>query len=453
MKVTLFYFYSLILILGPILPLNAQSNSAQNVDDLLTSTQWNSLFPKRAGTYGAHPQGYTTDFYSYLNFKQAVTEMSDYLVQIRKKPGVWGELTTITKKSTNQTYNYSQVDSWWYTNSTPEVVINVDFADFVNTNSAYNNKRELAAFLANISKETTGGWQTPVGGNSPGDYAQWGLYFVHEVGLTSANCDSNVYSDSGNLDYPPTPGQCYYGRGPIQLSWNYNYGQFSKFLYNDKYILLNNPNLVQQDGVLAFKSAIWFWMMPQCPKPSCHQAMQELWLPQTGEYTSTKMYKKGFAHTNNIINGGLECRNTSTAAFTQKVVLRSELYKYYLSILGLTPTEIALEDSGNYSTLCYENSSNTMQDYLSCSQVVLNTENFDLNLFEIYPNPGDNELFVNHSDVINSIEIYNTLGQKIKTFQPNSLNVKLNTENFPSGFYLIHIKSQKNQAVINWVKK
>ena len=163
MKVTLFYFYTLILILGPILPLNAQSNSAQNVDDLLTSTQWNSLFPKRAGTYGAHPQGYTTDFYSYLNFKQAVTEMSDYLVQIRKKPGVWGELTTITKKSTNQTYNYSQVDSWWYTNSTPEVVINVDFADFVNTNFAYNNKRELAAFLANISKETTGGWQTPVG--------------------------------------------------------------------------------------------------------------------------------------------------------------------------------------------------------------------------------------------------------------------------------------------------
>jgi basic endochitinase B len=453
MKLTLFYFYTTILFIGLFLPLNAQNNSVQNVDDLLTNTQWNSLFPKRAGTYGAHPQGYTTDFYSYLNFKQAVSEMSDYLVQIRKKPGVWGELTTITKKSTNQTYNYSQVDSWWYTNTTPEIVINVDFADFVSTNSAFNNKRELAAFLANISKETTGGWQTPVGGNSPGDYAQWGLYFVHEVGLTSANCNSNVYSDSGNLEYPPTPGQCYFGRGPIQLSWNYNYGQFSKFLYNDKYILLNNPNLVQQDGVLAFKSAIWFWMMPQCPKPSCHQAMQELWLPQTGEYTSTKMYKKGFAHTNNIINGGLECRNTSTAAFTQKVVLRSELYKYYLSILGLTPTEIALEDSGNYSTLCYENSSNAMQDYQSCSQVVLNTENFDLDLFEIYPNPGDNELFVNHSDVINSIEIYNALGQKIKTFQPNSLNVKLNTENFPSGFYLIYVKSQKNQAVINWVKK
>ena len=37
-------------------------------------------------------------FIPFLNFKQAVTEMSDYLVQIRKKPGVWGELTTDYKK-------------------------------------------------------------------------------------------------------------------------------------------------------------------------------------------------------------------------------------------------------------------------------------------------------------------------------------------------------------------
>lgn len=451
MKVTLRNLLKLILLLGIISPVLAQENAVQNVDDLLTNTQWNSLFPKRAGTYGAHPQGYTSDFYSYQNLKQAITEMSDYLVQIRKKPGVWGELTTITKKSTNQTYNYSQVDSWWYTNPTPETVINVDFANFINTNSAYNNKRELAAFLANISKETTGGWQTPVGGNSPGDYAQWGLYFVHEVGYTSTN-SAGTYSQA-STEYPPNPAKGYYGRGPIQLSWNYNYGQFSKFLYNDVSILLNNPDLVQQNGILAFKSAIWFWMMPQCPKPSCHQAMQELWQPQTGEYSSTKMYKKGFAHTNNIINGGLECRNTSTAAFTQKVVLRSELYKYYLSILGLTPAEIALEDSGNYSTLCYENNSNAMQDYLSCSQVVLNNENFDLNLFEIYPNPGSDILFINHKNSIDSIEIFNSLGQNIKSYQPNQVSVSLNTESFPSGFYLIHIKSEKSQTIVNWVKK
>lgn len=115
--------------------------------------------------------------------KQAVSEMADYKVTIRKKIGVWGELTTVTRISTNITYNYSDVEAWWHANTTPETVIYVDFKDFINRVSKQNNKRELAAFLANISKETTGGWQIPVGGGTSGDYAQWGLYFVHEVGI------------------------------------------------------------------------------------------------------------------------------------------------------------------------------------------------------------------------------------------------------------------------------
>lgn len=147
--------------------------SAQNtnIDSLLTPTQWNALFPKRAGTFGVHPQGYTTDFYSFSNFKQAANELADYKVTIRKKTGVWGELTTVTRKSTNTTYTYIDVDPSWHTNTTPETVIIVDFKDFVNRSSSLNNKRELSAFLANISKETTGGWQTPVGGGTAGDYA------------------------------------------------------------------------------------------------------------------------------------------------------------------------------------------------------------------------------------------------------------------------------------------
>lgn len=234
--------------------------------------------------------------------------------------------------------------------------------------STVNNKRELAAFLANISKETTGGWQTPVGGGSAGDYAQWGLYFVHEVGYSSTT-SAGTYSQA-HAEYPPNANKGYYGRGPIQLSWNYNYGQFSKFIFNDKNVLLNNPDTIQKDGVLAFKSAIWFWMMPQCPKPSCHQVMHDLWLPVTGEYSANKMFKKGFAHTNNIINGGLECRMGSSAAFTAKVALRSDLYKFYLGIAGFNATQIAAENTGNNTTLCYESSSNAMQDYVNCAVVV-----------------------------------------------------------------------------------
>jgi hypothetical protein len=42
---------------------------------------------------------------------------------------------------------------------------------------------------------------------------------------------------------------------------------------------LNNPELVAQDPVLAFKTAVWFWMTPQAPKPSCHDVMLGYYTP------------------------------------------------------------------------------------------------------------------------------------------------------------------------------
>lgn len=413
-----------------------------NLDNLINQNIWNSLFPKRAGTFGTHPQGYTTDFFSYANFKQAVTELSDYLVQLKSKNGVSGQLITITRKSTSNTYIYNDVSPSWYSNPNPEIIVTVDFEDFVNRSSEIDNKRELAAFLANISKETTGGWQLPVGGGSEGDYAVWGLYFVHELGYNSTN-GAGAYSQA-SAEYPPNPAVGYYGRGPIQLSWNYNYGQFSKFLYNDKNILLNSPDDVQNDGVLSFKSAIWFWMMPQCPKPSCHQVMHNLWLPETGAYISNKMYKKGFAHTNNIINGGLECRSTTTATFAQKVILRSDLYKYYLGLMGLSAAEIALEDVGDFTTLCYESASNTMENYLNCT--VINTVSFDNDLklsTQFYPNPATDEIYVSSPEIVDRVELINSLGQIIYSQNVRSINAVVSLKEVEAGLLIVRIYSGK----------
>jgi len=304
--------------------------------------------------------------------------------------------------------------------------------------------------LANISKETTGGWQLPIGSGSEGDYAKWGLYFVHELGYNSSN-SAGVYSQT-HTEYPPNPAVGYYGRGPIQLSWNYNYGQFSKFLFNDKSILLNNPDSIQRDGVLAFKSAIWFWMMPQCPKPSCHQVMHDLWEPEKDEYLSSKMYVKGFAHTNNIINGGLECRSTSSSAFTEKVVLRSELYKYYLSVLGLNSSQIASENTNTYSTLCYESDSNAMQDYTSCALAKnLNTSEFASPYFTIYPNPSNNKLNITHFSIIDNVEISNSMGQVVSMIYVNNTQVELNIKNYKSGVYTIKIHSGDHIIVKRFV--
>ena len=39
---------------------------------------------------------------------------------------------------------------------------------------------------------------------------------------------SKDYCDEGNKQYPCVRGKGYYGRGPIQISWNYNYGPAGK---------------------------------------------------------------------------------------------------------------------------------------------------------------------------------------------------------------------------------
>lgn len=82
------------------------------------------------------------------------------------------------------------------------------FPNFGNAGSLSTRKREIAAFLAQISHETTGGWATA----PDGPYA-WGLCFKEEVSPQSDYCDSS------NKEWPCYPGKSYKGRGPIQLSW------------------------------------------------------------------------------------------------------------------------------------------------------------------------------------------------------------------------------------------
>ncbi|CAM8955108.1 unnamed protein product [Rhodiola kirilowii] len=165
------------------------------------------------------------------------------------------------------------------------------FRSFGNRGSQVVQRREVAAFLAQISQETTGGWATA----PDGPYA-WGLCFKEEISPQSKYCDAT------NTQWPCVAGKSYNGRGPIQLSWNYNYGPAGKALGFDG---LANPEIVSNNSVIAFKTALWFWMTEQKPKPSCHDVM-------TGRYRLTREDRAanrtlGFGLTTNIINGGLEC--------------------------------------------------------------------------------------------------------------------------------------------------
>ena len=281
MKKTLIIFISILAINGfsqtaisakePIRLLDNEHKKTK-LTKLLSEAKWNKLFPNRYGCNSIDPLKVTGDFYSFKAFVEAAKH----------------------------------------------------FPDFLNGDTE-TQKRELAAFLANIAQETSGGWA-----EAPGGYFKWGLRYVEE----NQKGIINPYADSSKKNYPPVAGKYYYGRGPKQLSWNYNYGQFSEAWFGSKDTLLLHPELLAEDGELAFASALWFWMTPQFPKPSCHDIMTGKWKPTANDLQKGRV--PGFGATLNVINGGVECGNGNELEETS---YRYEYYKYFCNYLHVLPGE------------------------------------------------------------------------------------------------------------------
>jgi chitinase len=178
------------------------------------------------------------------------------------------------------------------------------FNGFGTTGDDNTKKKELAAFLAQTSHETTGGW--PAAPDGP--YA-WGYCFVKEK------------------DPSPDFGR-YYGRGPIQLTHDYNYRQAGQAINED---LINNPDLVSTNPTVSFKTAIWFWMTPQSNKPSSHDVITGRWTPTAADRSAGRV--PGYGVITNIINGGIECGHGQDNQADDRV----GFYRRYCQILGVSP--------------------------------------------------------------------------------------------------------------------
>jgi chitodextrinase len=296
---------------------------------LLTNDDWNWMFPLRSGKYATNggsrnaapiaASDGSTDSFSLNAFIRAVLE-----------------------------YN-----NWAKTNG---------YKQFLNQGTLKQQAEEFLVFWAKSSRETSGSWST-----APSPWIEtetfagetmkvWkgGLYWVEEVGYTtnSATGKSTAigYVDTGSSMFPPSAGRSYYGRGVIQLSWNYNYGAFSYWMYDNGLFrtakdaagvckvdardkLLDYPNLVADCGDLSILSGIWFWMTPQGAKPSSHDVIygdvtniskstQDNGLPKTntsyvpktaaGETSDSEVFAYRLGTVINIVNGGLECNKAST---------------------------------------------------------------------------------------------------------------------------------------------
>nr|QGP73782.1 Endochitinase [Sedum alfredii] len=187
------------------------------------------------------------------------------------------------------------------------------FPGFGTTGDDATRRRELAAFFGQTSHETTGGWaQAPDGPYS------WGYCFSRER-------NQAAYCDPG---YPCLPGRLYYGRGPIQLTHNYNYLSAGTAINEN---LISNPDLVATDPVITFKTAIWFWMTAQGNKPSSHNVIIGNWRPTAADTAAGRV--PGYGVITNIINGGLECNGLNNAAVDSRI----GFYRRYCDMFRIAP--------------------------------------------------------------------------------------------------------------------
>jgi predicted chitinase len=165
------------------------------------------------------------------------------------------------------------------------------FPAFARTGSDTVRRQEAAAFLANANHETGG------------------LVHVTEINKSNDLCDeSQPYGC-------PAGTFAYYGRGPIQLSWNFNYKAAGDALGLN---LLGNPYLVEQQASVAWQTALWYWMTQNGPGTmTAHSAM---------------VNQRGFGETIRSINGALECNGRNPA----QVQSRISAYQRFTQILGVT---------------------------------------------------------------------------------------------------------------------
>jgi basic endochitinase B len=222
-------------------------------------------------------------------------------------------------------------------------------------------QRELATFFAHAAQETGGGQTIHRILEWTREDACWpltgGVVAQNDAATTCTAYDGLCPSGLCPVDAH------YYGRGIKQVSWYFNYMGISGTFLKDPKILIDNPDLVAQDGYLLLASGLWFFMTPQPPKPSMHDVMTGRYTP-TGAANGVRVDADGsvtdkFAATVSIVNGGNECSSIGPPPtkdnidFTQASMNRFARYLDMLDFLGVSASNRAAVEKSYVANTTY----------------------------------------------------------------------------------------------------
>ena len=306
---------------------------------------WEWLFPMANGHIKQFPSAYNADVaagkypYTYTNYLKAVA----------KYPAFCGDDAADSSADLDELCMQAMASMFAHfaqevgghlgnTNATYTAPVNGTLIDRSGDKETGNNDDGGPMKEFACSGTESGGWC----GDQAQSIPEWrqALYWVNESGCSETgagclyrSCDPGTWQAEA---WPCPADTKYFGRGPKQLSYNYNYGPYSYIIYGDVNPLLQNPAKVTE-GWLAFASAVYFFMQPRPPKPSMFELIYGYWsAPTVNSATDVDSKEPGpsFGASIMIINGGIECGGSKATA---QAANRVKYYTGFMDYFGLDP--------------------------------------------------------------------------------------------------------------------
>lgn len=193
---------------------------------------------------------------------------------------------------------------------------------FLGSFNETRKRQELSAFLAHVKHESAG--MTAVREYRCCTNMQGSICKESIQKKDCSYCDPTrpaSAADSAcpcNISNHGQSSKLFYGRGPLQLSWNFHYGAMAH-AFNDQKIC-KQPDVIADVPEYLWGSAIWYWMEqhdPKCTYDNCHNLL----------------FGQGFGATTRNINGCLECDGKQD----EKVCTRANMFKSNCAKLGVPP--------------------------------------------------------------------------------------------------------------------
>jgi hypothetical protein len=158
----------------------------------------------------------------------------------------------------------------------------------------------------------------------------------------------------------------YFGRGVSKMYYNENYIEFSKKIYGNTNILLNNPDITARDGRVAILTSMYQYMVSKPPKPSSHLIITGGWVPNANDLRNNRV--RGFGSTIDALSGDVDCGAEIESKEAQNTI---NYYKEFRKFFNIPILDLYNNSNSNlgFDNLIDSNSSFDQNKKLGCNEI------------------------------------------------------------------------------------